>query len=380
MPRLNESLNINSSEPFQLSAGDPYRQDYFLELHNRFGYSPHGLIGILPNSWGWIDSKQRGAISYLEVGNVWLASDPLASESHVQDVAKRFMNVANARGKIVSFVPATMRLAQGAEYLDMDAVSIGASPYFDLQAWSTKGSEAKKVRERVNQSIRAGVAVEELRGGDISKAELSELCNGWLDTRRSIEFGWLFSLDPLRFSDRKRYFLARTPEGKAVGLLVASPMPVRSGWYLEDVIRHPAAPKGTSELLVVEGMAALARSGSKIATLGTMLAAYLDLGEPVSRGDYRFAKKLFPLACGHMESVYNFKGVRCFKEKFAPSWMEPEFIMFPAGFSHPVRIAVAAARAISEAGLKNAIGKRISAWRRAPNRVVRQYLLNCNQA
>src|SRR5205814_5432521 len=111
------------------------------------------------------------------------------------------------------------------------------------------------------------------------------LCTAWLKTRRTVKFGWVFTLDPLRFSERKRFFVARKACGEMIGLLAASPIPARNGWYLEDVLRHPDAPNGTSDLLIVEGMAALRRAGSQMATLGTVLAAHLELGEPQQRGN-----------------------------------------------------------------------------------------------
>ena len=88
-----------------------------------------------------------------------MASDPFAPESDIVDVSSAFIAEAKRRGKLVSFVPATMRLAVHAEMLGMDAEPIGASPYFDLKTWAPRGDRAKKVRAAVNQSRRSGVTV-----------------------------------------------------------------------------------------------------------------------------------------------------------------------------------------------------------------------------
>jgi lysylphosphatidylglycerol synthetase-like protein (DUF2156 family) len=334
--------------------------DCLLEWHERWGYNPHGLVSILPDARTWTDPLGRGVISYYSVGNTWLASDPFAPESDIVGVASDFIAEAKEQNQLVSFVPATMRLAVHAGALGMDAEPIGASPYFDLQTWAPRGDRGKKVRAAVNQSRRSGVSVEEVCGKEISKTEVTELCAAWLKTRRSVEFGWVFTLDPLRFSERKRFFLARTPCGEMIGLLAASPIPARNGWYLEDVLRHPHAPNGTSDLLIVEGMSSLARTGSHTATLGTVLAAYLELGDNLRRGNHLVARKMFRTFGTHMESVYNFSGLRRFKAKFAPSWWEPEFVMFPPGFMHSARVAAAATRAVASAGILNALWN--SSW------------------
>ena len=329
--------------------------DCLLEWHERWGYNPHGLVSILPGARTWTDPMGRGGVSYFVVGNTWLASDPFAPESEIAGVASDFIREATWLGKLVSFVPATMRLAVHAAELGMDAAPIGASPYFDLNTWAPRGDRGKKVRAAVNQARRSGVSVEEVCGNAICKNEVQGLCNAWLKTRRSVEFGWVFTLDPLRFSERKRFFVARNSSGRMIGLLAASPIPARNGWYLEDVLRHPEAPNGTSDLLIVEGMASLARTGSDMATLGTVLAAYLELGEGLKRGNHPVARKIFCTLGTHMEAFYNFSGLRRFKAKFSPSWWEPEFVLFPPGLTHSARVAVAATRAVAAAGVWNAL-------------------------
>jgi len=331
--------------------------DCLLEWHERWGYNPHGLVSILPDARTWTDPRGRGVISYFSVGSTWLASDPFAAEGDILDVAHAFMTDARREGKLVSFVPATKRFAVHAADLGMDAEPIGASPYFDLQTWAPRGDRAKKVRAAVNQSRRSGVFVEEMCGKDISRTEVTQLCSKWLKTRRSVKFGWVFTLDPLRFSERKRFFVARDVSARMVGLLAASPIPARNGWYLEDVLRHPSAPNGTSDLLIIEAMASLARAGSHTATLGTVLAAYLELGAPLRRGNHVLARKIFRTLGSHAELVYNFSGLRRFKAKFAPSWWEPEFVMFPPGITIPARVAAAAARAVASAGIWSALWK-----------------------
>jgi phosphatidylglycerol lysyltransferase len=334
--------------------------EVLLKWHERWGYNPHGFVSILPNALTWTDPRGRGAISYFSAGNTWLASDPFAPEEEVIEVARSFLSDAGREGKLVSFVPATSRFAMHAGELRMDAVPIGASPYFDLKTWAPRGDRAKKVRSAVNQSRRSGLIVEEVCGRQICKTEVDTLCTEWLKTRRTVTFGWVFTLDPLRFCERKRFFVARAPCGRLLGLLAASPIPARNGWYLEDVLRHPEAPNGTSDLLIVEAMALLGRTGSSVATLGTVLASYLELGEPLRRGHHVVARTMFRIFGTHMEALYNFQGLRRFKTKFSPSWWEPEFVMFPPGMMHSTRVVAATARAVSCGKIFDALWK--GAW------------------
>jgi len=245
-----------------------------LRLYHLHGYNAHALVSITRGIRLWTCSK--GAVAYNEFGRVWLVpGDPLASAEHLALVSKRFLRKAAGEQRIVGFVPATEQFAKHGRELGLRAIKIGAAPYFDLTTWAPRGDRAKKARAGVNQARRAGVRVTEVvEIDDQLVRETACLCKSWLTTRRSeIRFEWLFTVDLFQHKEYKKYFTARDANGKLVGFLSASPIPARNGWYLEDVLRSKHAPNGTTDLIVVEVLDALKRSGATLATLGTTLMA-----------------------------------------------------------------------------------------------------------
>ena len=243
-----------------------------LRLQSLYGYNPHSLVSIAPGALLWSTPDIDGAIIYGEFGRVWLAAgDPLASLEEMSELARRFAAHAKRKNRVVAFVPTSAEFARLVTPDDFTAVKVGASPYFDLKTWNPRGDSAKKLRAAVNQARRAGITVESLGDAvtESLKRETAELCLRWLGSRRSATtFGWLVALDPFLHSQYKKYFAARV-NGKLVGFLAASPIPARAAWYLEDVLRQPDAPQGTSTLLVVEALAQLKAEGVSLATLGT---------------------------------------------------------------------------------------------------------------
>jgi phosphatidylglycerol lysyltransferase len=186
-----------------------------------------------------------------------------------------------------------------------------------------------------------------------------------LTTRRSaIKFEWLFTVDLFQHKDKKRYFTARDANGKLVGFLAASPIPAREGWYLEDVLRSRHAPNGTTDLLVVEVLDALKRSGAKLATLGTALMAAEGVSDPEIHVSSLLTRALWFVArCCSI--FYNFGGVRRFKAKFAPSWWETEYVLLSQNLTAPPRVLSAIIYAIVPAGPSHLIARQMSrAWRR----------------
>ncbi|PWT83301.1 MAG: hypothetical protein C5B44_00810 [Acidobacteria bacterium] len=331
----------------------PDPTDTLLCLQQKYGYNEHGLISIAPGVAAWTMPEIDGAIVYGEYGRVWLAAgDPLADPDDVKRLVKGFLMAATEARRIVCFVPATERFARVAVSLGLSAVKIGAAPYFDLNQWHPRGNAGKKIRAGVNQATRAGVTVELVRSpNDELRRETADLSLRWLRRRRSsTPFGWLFALDPFLRVELKRVFVARDSERRLVGLLAASPIPSRNGWYLEDVLRQHDAPHGTSDLLVVRALELLRLEGAELATLGTAPLAG-DGEDEISTRDHPVIERALASASRRLTPFYNFPGIRRFKAKFAPTWWESEYALVQPGILVPTKVAPALLRAVAPGGL-----------------------------
>ncbi len=330
--RMTAKLNLSSFD----------RSAEMLSLQAIHGYSEHSLVGIGGEKKFWFDDAGMGAIAYTEHGSVRLVTgEPLAAKENLEAIAVAFMQTARREGKIVAFLPVTERFASLFEGKNLDIIRVGASPYFDLQKWNPRGNKAKHLRASLNQARKNGLEVQEVL--EISgkfRREVEELGEKWLATRQAgVKFGWLFDLEPFQNAECKKFFEARDAENKLVGVLVASPIPARDGWYLEDVLREPDAPKGTAEILVAETMRILAAQGAKIATLGTVPLA--EKGSELTEGNNLLTKKCLQIARKNLNLIYNFDGLKCFKSKFVPCWWESEYVLAQKGFCVAPRVAKA---------------------------------------
>jgi phosphatidylglycerol lysyltransferase len=114
----------------------------------------------------------------------------------------------------------------------------------------------------------------------------------------------------------RRLLLARQDE-RIVGLAAVVPVYARGGWFVEDLIRMPDAPNGTTELLVDAAMRDAAALGSR----------YLTLGLAPLAGDVPL---LLGLARRYAAPLYDFRGLGAFKAKFRPSQWVPIHLSYPS--------------------------------------------------
>jgi len=316
-------------------------------LQSLYGYNEHTYVLDSEDTQVWSPNGRRGAVCYVERGNVWLVTgEPLAKNDDLREITQEFISYARENRKLVVFLPTSERFARAVARKGFRIHKIATSPYFDLQNWNPKGNAAKGLRLGINRARRGGVSVEPVT--DITtdfRREVTELCDKWLNERTAgISFGWLFKLAPFQNAVVKRYFAARNTHGRLVGLLAASPIPAREGWYLEDVLRNSEAPDGTADLLVFEALRSLAAEGAKIATLGTVPLSDIRADEITSKG-YLLGHVL-DLTRKNLKSIYNIEGLRCFKSKFVPSWWESEYVVVSKGFLSAPRTGIAVLRVI----------------------------------
>lgn len=358
-------IQLRMRQAHRVILPDPTAE--LLRLHELYGYNAHSLVGIGSAARIWSSPETEGAVGFNDFGKVWLVpAEPLASAGNQAALADCFLRAASAEGCTVGFLPATERFAKHSSQLGLRAVKIGSAPYFDLATWAPRGDRGKKARAGVNQARRAGVQVTKVINIDEKLIRETDcLCKSWLTTRRSpTKFGWLFAVDLFQHSERKKYFTARDATGRLVGILAASPIPARQGWYLEDVLRLPEAPNGTADLLVVEVLKSLKRDGAKLATLGTAPMAMEGSIDSLVQYSPKLSRVARVMATV-FTIFYNFDGVRRFKAKFAPSWWESEYFLVSQNITAPPRIIYAFVQAVIPAGASDLVARYFSrVWRR----------------
>jgi phosphatidylglycerol lysyltransferase len=338
---------------------------YLFEMVRRYGYEYQSFLSLYGGMQSWVSRDPEAAVVYRRVGRVAVvAAAPLTARGDLLEVTRRFLDFCGRQKLDCLMLPVGGEYAAIARSCGMALLHIGESGYFKLPEWRPAGDRAKKVRAGVNQAARAGVRVEpydpsqplDLR----ARAEIEEVCQAWVNTREVDALGWLLELDPFHLSENKRYFLARRSDGKLEGMLVCSPIYARDGWYLEDLIRRPGAERGVSELLIVEALKRLAAEGAGLATLGTSPLAGVE-----PQGPFKQTSRLLKLIYEHLDAFYHFKALHRFKAKFAPSFVDQEYVaIYPPRIR--LRMALAVIGAFDPAGFTGVMASKLRRiWRQA---------------
>ena len=313
-------------------------RDRVLALLKRFGWNSTSFQVLEPGFHYWFDGDDA-CVGYVDTGHAWVvAGPPITAPDRVAETCSRFLAAAAEAGRRVSCFGTEARFT---ELTGWPALRIGDQPIWAPDDWSAVVKQSRSLREQLRRARAKGVAIRELKVGELAPAHptrirIDALIQRWLATRPIAPMGFLVQIDPFTFPEERRYFVAER-EGHIVAFLGIIPIYARRGWFFEDFLRDPDAPNGTIELLVDAGMRAAADEQVGIVTLGLV-----PLAGEVSTW-LRAARRLG-------RSFYDFDGLRAFKAKFKPRAWDPIYLSYPSG-RNSVRAVADTLTAFAHGGL-----------------------------
>lgn len=298
-----------------MSAEDPQRQR-LLRLLRRHGWNATSFQSVELQFRYWFAPDNEAAVAYLDTGKAWVvAGAPVAAIERCAAVVKQFAGEARRHRRRVAFFATEPRFLEAAP---MRSLLIGEQPSWDPRSWADRQRRHRSLKEQLRRGRAKGVSVAHLSSGEATGAmrpELERLIARWLAARPMPPMSFLVELEPFVFPEERRYYVARDARGAVTGLLVAVPVYGRGGWFFEDILRDPASPQGTTELMIDAAMRDLAGEGCPFVTLGLAPLAGADAWLRITRRALR--------------GFYNFEGLRAFKAKLRPDEWTPIFLAWP---------------------------------------------------
>lgn len=316
---------MKSDPESSLQNGPDRRRARALVL--RFGWNSMAYQILNPGMSYWFDPSGEAVVGFSRhAGYRIVAGAPVCAQERLDEIAKAFEADAQRAGELVCYFGAQERLRRRLNRTDpAGSLLLGAQPVWNPGNWLETATRKASLRAQIARARNKRVIVTE--HSDRNRPpdeELQAVLDGWLRGRRLPAMHFMVEPDTLNhFEDRKIFRAER--DGHAVGFLVASPIPLRSGWLIEQIVRLPDAPNGTTELLLQHAMTRLNQTGAGFVTLGlsplSRRAELADDAQPrwhrwVLDGVRRFGRPL-----------YNFEGLDAFKAKFQPDDWEPVYAL-----------------------------------------------------
>lgn len=225
-------------------------------------------------------------------------------------------------------------------YMDigLTAIKLGEEARVDLLRFDldAKGKEMKDLRYTWNRGGRDGLSLEIHEAGQAPLEELKVISDAWLEGKNVREKGFSLGRFSADYLQHFRIALVRF-QGQPVAFANLLETHSRELASLDLMRAHPQAPKLTMEFLMIGLIQHYKTHGYARFSLGMVPLSGLQprRGAPLTQ---RLGSMVFQRG----EQLYNFQGLRRFKDKFQPDW-EPRYMAVPAGLDPLVALADTAA-------------------------------------
>ncbi len=291
----------------------PRVRDLVLEL----GTDAMSFLAVESGMKHWLAGEDgRACVAYVDTRTAWVAAcGPISPAAERARTALAFVEAASAQGRRACF------FATGT--LDSDCLShllIGEQPIFRPADWLRELPRRRRLREQLRRARAKGVRArrvqtEELAEESALRREVDRLGSEWLAGRHLEPMGFLVAVEPFHHPEEHRYFVAEH-RGRVIAFLSAVPIGPRRAWLIEDVFRAPDAPNGTTETLIHALMHDVADAEYVTAGLAPLSGAVI-----------------LPLRIARWLSrpLFDFAGLRAFRERMHPQSWEPVWLAYPRG-------------------------------------------------
>lgn len=293
----------------------------------RHGFNATAYQILNPGFERWFSARGDAVIGYVtHAGYRVVAGSPVGPRERLAAVVEEFEQVTERAGLTTCYFAADERFAELlAARGPLDRILLGAQPTWHPAAWDGIVDRKASLRAQLHRARNKGVVVEPWPTSRAAEhPELQRCLESWLATRGLPPLHFLVEPETLgRLYDR-RVFVARQPtraDRDVVGFLVASPIPARRGWLIEQNIRRPDAPNGTCELLLDAAFRSLHRQGAQYLTLG--LAPLSSRSDVPAPRQHLLLRAVLVWMRAHGRRFYNFDGLDAYKAKFQPQSWEP---------------------------------------------------------
>ena len=264
-------------------------------------------------------------------GRTWVAlGDPVGPEAELAGLVRAFLERCDDFGGVPVFYEVGKgRLHQYADF-GLTFVKLGEEAKVDLTLSLSRGATRRGIARRSGGWRRTAARSAIVEAADVQRvlSQLRAVSDDWLAGEGRRREGLLAGV-------LRRAYLARFPvgvierDGRIVAFANIWPGPGRQrGLGRSDAI-PPRRPEGS------DGGAVRAPDDLGHATVATLVRA----GHGAALGLRGFARGLALEPARRVRlrarrAVYNFQGLRAYKEKFDPVW-EPRYLAYPGGFACP---------------------------------------------
>ena len=273
----------------------------------------------------WFSRKTCAVIGYKKRGRYLVCGgEPACSQKEYREVLFEFELWARRQGLEVIYFG--VEKAEARPHHRYSSIVLGAEPIWEPSYWNACMEQSAGLRKQLRRATNKGIAIVEIAAGAATARDsMRRTLARWVASRAMPPLGFLADVRPPFVADEQQVILAGLQHGQMVAYITACPIPQVRGYLIDQIVRTPDAPNGTSELLIDAMMCRLHRLGTQFVSLGLVALSTNAPKAPMEASWLGMAQRL---ARRFGSQWYNFAGLEAFRSRLRPQRWEPLYMIF----------------------------------------------------
>ncbi len=297
----------------------------YLALVKEYGGDSLAHLGLLSGNQVLVDLTLQNAVIFQETPYfVMILGDPQGDEGEVFSFIQKINDKALEAGKYVIFYQVSPRHVNVYIELDCALFNLGEEGEIDLSEFKITGNKGKLFRQLLNKQERAELtfAIEEPTDALIN--ELKPVSDSWLGNRHEMTFSiGNFDETYLRAAN---VATVRDKRGKLQGFATLMPSYTKESMSVDLIRWQEPEAVPMMDLLYLQMLLWSQEQGYRTFNIGM---APLSSSYEKTNG---LLNAMTSSIYQHSSSMYSFKGLRNYKQKFRPKW-QPKYLIYPKRIS-----------------------------------------------
>lgn len=287
---------------------------------------PLGNLAFTGDKYLLFDDKKKAFLMYGVSGKSWIAmGDPVGQSDRIKELIWDFYEMSKLhQGRAVFYEISEKHIPI---YLDLGLtlIKIGEEAKVPLEFFTLEGSAGKDFRYAVKNAEKKGYWFEIIRPEDAIALipELKQVSDAWLEMKTGKEKGFSVGFFDEKYLSNFPLAIVRNEEEIVAFTNIWTGAGAEE--FSIDLMRYKSSAPAMDYLfvkLILWGK----ENGYKHFSLGMAPLSGLE-----KRQFAPLWHKVGSLIFANGDYIYNYKGLRAYKEKFNPIW-SPKYIALPTGF------------------------------------------------
>ncbi len=299
------------------------------------------MLALMGDKSFLFSASGNSFLMYARHGRTWVALfDPVGPHEEWAELVWRFVELADQHGGRAAFYqvrPDSLPL-----YLDagLRVVKVGEEACIYLEQFSLEGPERYGLRQAFKRGNREGLTLQILSPQWVLQQQdvLNRISESWLVDHRAAERRFSVAAFEPRFIAAQSAALS-SQDGRPLAFVTFMTTNRQTEATVGLMRQVRGAPSYTMEFMFTQLALELKARGFKTLSLGMAPLAGIARA-PLSSRWHRMAGLLWE----HGGPIYNFRGLRSFKNKFRPAW-EPRYLAASGAIGPFISLADVAALA-----------------------------------